>query len=110
MAKLAASQRYSMTPSSSARDQPGRRKMTLQNVSFLDPGVGEEPIRGFGVTPVLAGKRDTSAHAVTQPPQKIKKTSTKPSVLERPDINILLGPMAANSDRLFALNQHFAPR
>jgi hypothetical protein len=63
-------------------DPAGRRKMTLQNVSFLDPGVGEEPIRGFRVTPVLAGKRDTSAHAVTQPPQKITKTSTKPSVLD----------------------------
>jgi hypothetical protein len=61
----------------------------------------------LGVTPVLAGKRDTSAHAATQPPQKITKTSTKPSVLERPNINLLLGPMAANSDRFFALNQHF---
>src|SRR3954466_1989405 len=65
----------------------GRRKMTAEDLALLNPWVGEEAIRRFGVGPILAGKGNAAAHSFAQSTEQIAKPPPESRILETGDID-----------------------
>ena len=88
----------------------GRRKMSVEDLIFFNSWIGEEPIGGFRIGPILAGEGNAAAHPLAQSAQQIAKPPTESGVLERPDIDLAHRPMGCIRSLLAVPCRHFAPR
>ena len=88
----------------------GSRKMTIEDLAFFNSRVREETIGGFGVAPILAGKRNAATHPLAQSAEQIAKPPPEPSVLESCNIDFPPRPMARIRCLLAVLCRHFAPQ
>ena len=74
-------------------------EMAGQNLFFTHTIVGEEPIGGLGVGPILADPRNTSANAVGQLLKKFSKPLAVPYVFEPAIRKLLIDPSVAPGSR-----------
>ena len=86
-----------------------RCKVALQNIAFLNPFIGKEAISRLGVGPILAGKRNRSAHPITEPFKQISKPASQTSILECSLIDFVFTPVRAATSEFVASHAHFAP-
>ena len=86
-----------------------RCKVALQNIAFLNPIIGKEAISRLGVGPILAGKRNRSAHPIAEPFEQISKPASQTSILECSLIDFMFAPVRAATSEFVANYAHFAP-
>ena len=81
-------------PEGTCRTTPGRIKVTRQDICFIDLVIGQEPIGGFGIGPVLAGVRDRLSHIALEILDQTGKSFIKSPVSEFTPRCFLLDPVA----------------
>jgi hypothetical protein len=100
------------------RYAPARRlEMARQNVRFVDPVIGEKPIRRLGVCPILANKRNALPDVAPDPLKQHAKSLAKPRVAKfapgdlaiNPRLSIKRGTTIAPARAITQHDSHRAP-
>jgi len=70
----------------------GSLKVSGQNGSFIDSGIGKESISSFGVGPILTGKRDAFAEPGRELLQQLLQALVQPPIWKRATGKFLFDP------------------
>jgi len=69
-----------------------RVEVPAQNIAFVHPLIGKEPIGRFGVGPILARKRNALSDPASHPDQQLAKSFAKTHIPEDVLVNFLINP------------------